>query len=161
MPCTTWLAAALRASVFFQEKESDAVWRSEVCREVRLAQCREEGPSSAAWADWSIRHPSLLGSDRASRRTLTALGEEPPREWPSLQGSGYWAGAVNDSDPYVNFYTHTKRRSSVTVNALRKWRLSPLLSPFPRPHSTWVVAAVAAVSTPTPMPNEKIRTYTR
>ncbi len=29
------------------------------------------------------------GSDRASRRTLIALGEEPPRKWRSLKGSGY------------------------------------------------------------------------
>lgn len=44
------------------------------------------------------------------------------------------------------------------ANTLRKWRLSPLLSPCPRPRSTWVVAGVAAVATPTSMPNEKIRT---
>jgi len=30
-----------------------------------------------------------LGSDRASRRTLIALGEEPPRKERSLEGSGY------------------------------------------------------------------------
>ncbi len=48
MPCTTWLAAVLRASVSFQEKETDAVWRSEVCREVKLLQNSELGPMSAA-----------------------------------------------------------------------------------------------------------------
>ncbi len=48
MPCTTWLAAVVRAPVSFQEKETGAVWRSEVCREVRLLQCSEVGPSSAA-----------------------------------------------------------------------------------------------------------------
>ena len=46
MPCTTWLAAVVRAPVSFQEKETGADWRSEVCREVRLLQCSEEGPSS-------------------------------------------------------------------------------------------------------------------
>lgn len=30
-----------------------------------------------------------MGSDRASRRTLIALGEEPPRKWRSLKGSDY------------------------------------------------------------------------
>lgn len=48
MPCTTWLAAVVRAPVSFQEKETGAVWRSEECREVRLSQCSEVGPSSAA-----------------------------------------------------------------------------------------------------------------
>ncbi len=48
MPCTTWLAAVVRAPVSFREKETGAVWRSEVCREERLLQRSEEGPSSAA-----------------------------------------------------------------------------------------------------------------
>lgn len=48
MPCTTWLAAVLRAPVSFQEKETGAVWRSDACRRVRLLQRSEEGPSSAA-----------------------------------------------------------------------------------------------------------------
>ena len=48
MPCMTWLAAVVRAPVSFQEKETGAIWRSEVCREVRLLQCSEEGPSSVA-----------------------------------------------------------------------------------------------------------------
>ncbi len=48
MPCTTWLAAAVGAPVSFQEKETGADWRSEVCREMKLLQRSEEGPSSAA-----------------------------------------------------------------------------------------------------------------
>ena len=48
MPFVTWLAAVVRAPVSFQEKETGAIWRSEVCREVRLLQCSEEGPSSVA-----------------------------------------------------------------------------------------------------------------
>ena len=48
MPCTTWLAAVVRAPVSFQEKETGAAWRSEVCREVRLLQSSEVGPLSAA-----------------------------------------------------------------------------------------------------------------
>ena len=48
MPCTTWLAAVVRAPVSFQEKETGAGWRSEVCRKVGLLQCSEEGSSSAA-----------------------------------------------------------------------------------------------------------------
>jgi len=48
MPCTTWLAAVLRAPVSFQEKETGADWRNEVSREERLLQRSEVGPSSAA-----------------------------------------------------------------------------------------------------------------
>lgn len=48
MPCTTELAAMVRAPVSFQEKETGEVCRSEVCQEVRLLQCSEVGPSSAA-----------------------------------------------------------------------------------------------------------------
>ena len=48
MPCKTWIAAVIRAPVSFQKKETGAVWRSEVRREVRLLQCSEKGPSSAA-----------------------------------------------------------------------------------------------------------------
>ena len=48
MPFATWLAAVVRAPVSFQEKETGAVWRSEVCRKVRLLQGSEVGPSSAA-----------------------------------------------------------------------------------------------------------------
>ena len=48
MPCTTWLAAMVRAPVSFQQKETGAVWRNEVCRKVRLLQRSEEGSSSAA-----------------------------------------------------------------------------------------------------------------
>jgi hypothetical protein len=48
MPCTTRLAAGVRAPVSFQEKETGEVWRSEVCQEVRLLQCSEVSPSSAA-----------------------------------------------------------------------------------------------------------------
>ena len=108
----------------------------------------------------SSRHPSLLGSDRASRRTLIALREIHHASGVALKVLTTWAGAVNDSDPCANFYTHLKRRSSVTANALRKWRLSPLLSPCSRPRLTWVVAGVAAVATPKSVPKEKIRTYT-
>ncbi|MDG6404823.1 hypothetical protein QCD79_35115, partial [Pseudomonas quasicaspiana] len=36
------------APVSFREKETGAIWRSEVCRKVRLLQRSEEGPSSAA-----------------------------------------------------------------------------------------------------------------
>lgn len=48
MPCKTRLAAVVRAPVSFQEKETGAVWRSEVYRKVRLLQRSEVGPSSAA-----------------------------------------------------------------------------------------------------------------
>ncbi len=47
MPCKTWLAAAVRPPVSFQEKETGAIWRSDVCREVKLLQRSEVGPSSA------------------------------------------------------------------------------------------------------------------
>lgn len=48
MSFATWLAAVVRAPVSFLEKETGEVWRSEVCQEVRLLQCSEVGPSSAA-----------------------------------------------------------------------------------------------------------------
>ncbi len=48
MPFATWLAAVVRAPVSFLEKETGAIWRSEVCRKVRLLQRSEVGPSSAA-----------------------------------------------------------------------------------------------------------------
>jgi hypothetical protein len=48
MPCTTRLAAVVRAPVSFQKKETGAVWRSEVCQKVRLLQRSEVGSSSAA-----------------------------------------------------------------------------------------------------------------
>ena len=90
---------------------------------------------------------------------LIALWENHHASGVALKVLATWAGAVNDSDPCANFYTHSKWRSSVTAKALRKWRLSPLLSPCSRPRSTWVVAGVAAVATTAYMPNEKIRTY--
>ena len=72
-----------------------------------------------------------MGSDRASRRMLIALLENHHARGVALKVLATWAGAVNDSDPCTNFYTHSKRRSSVTANALRKWRLSPHLHPCP------------------------------
>lgn len=48
MPCTARLAAVVRAPVSFQQKETGAVWRSDVCRRVRLLQRSEVGPWSAA-----------------------------------------------------------------------------------------------------------------
>ena len=95
----------------------------------------------------SSRHPSLLGSDRASRRTLIALRENHHASDLALKVLATWAGAVNDSDPCANCYTHSKTRSSITAKARKKWRLSPLLSPRARPRSAWVVAGVAAVAT--------------
>jgi len=95
----------------------------------------------------SSRHPSLLGSDRASRRTLIALRKNHHTSGVALKVLATWAGAVNDSGPCANCYTHAKRRSSIPAKVRKKWRLSPLLSPRSRPHSAWVVAAVAAVDT--------------
>ena len=91
---------------------------------------------------------------------LIALWENHHASGVALKVLTTWAGAVNDSDPCANIYTHSKKRSSVTAEVLRKWQLSPVLSPCSRPRSTWVVAGVAAVATPISMPNEKIRTYT-
>jgi len=148
MPCTTWLAAVVRAPVSFQEKETGADWRSEVCREVRLLQRSEVGSIVCrSGQNKSSRHPSLLGSDRASCRTLIALRENHHASGVALKVLATWAGAVNDSGPCANFYTHSKRRSSVTAKACKKWRLSPLLSPCSRPRSVWVVAVVAGVAT--------------
>lgn len=72
---------------------------------------------------------------------------EPPRSGVALKVLATWAGAVNDSGPCANFYTHSKRWSSVMAKARKKWRLSPLLSPRSRPRSAWVVAGVAGVAT--------------
>jgi hypothetical protein len=84
--------------------------------------------------------------DRASRRTLIALRKNHHTSGVALKVLATWAGAVIDSDPYANFYTPSKKRSSVTAEVLRKWRLSPVLSPCSRPRSTWIVAGVAAVA---------------
>ena len=105
-----------------------------------------------------IHHPWRVTVRAAGR--FIALRENHHASGVALKVLATWAGAVNDSDPCANCYTRSKRRSSVTANALRKWRLSPLLSPCSRPRYTWVVAGVAAVATPTSMPNEKIRTHT-
>jgi hypothetical protein len=86
------------------------------------------------------------GSDCASRRTLIALWDNHHASGVALKVLATWAGAVNDSDPCANFYTRSKRRSSVMAKARKKWRLSPLLSPRPRPRSVWDVAAVAVVA---------------
>ena len=74
----------------------------------------------------SSRHPSPLESDRASRRTLIALRKNHHTSGVALKVLATWAGAVNDSDPCANFYTHSKRRSSFTAKTHKKWRLSPL-----------------------------------
>ena len=37
MPCTTWLAAVVRAPVSFQNKETGEVWRSDVYRKGEVA----------------------------------------------------------------------------------------------------------------------------
>ena len=78
---------------------------------------------------------------------LIALWENHHASGVALKVLATWAGAVNDSDPCANFYTHSKTRSSVTAKAPKKRRLSPLLSPRSRPRSTCVVAAVAGVAT--------------
>ncbi len=118
MPCKTWLAAVDTTPVSFQKKETGAVWRSEVAERVRLLQRSEERSSSAAVGRYSrvgIHH--LLESDRASRRTLIALGENHHASGVALKVLATWAGAVNNSDPCANFYTHSKRRSSLTTKA--------------------------------------------
>ncbi len=107
-------------------------WRSIVCRNGQISRVG----THHSW-----------GSDRASRRTLIALWENHHASGVALKVLATWAGAVNDSDPCANFYTHSKRRSSVTAKTLRKWRLSPLLSPPSRPRESWHVAGVAGVAT--------------
>lgn len=77
---------------------------------------------------------------------LIALWENHHASGIALKVLAIWAGAVNDSDPCANCYTHSKRRSSVTAKAYKKWRLSPLLSPCSRPDRTGVVAGVAGVA---------------
>lgn len=78
---------------------------------------------------------------------LIALWENHQASGVALKVLATWAGTVNDSDLCANSYTHSKRRSSITTKAFRKWRLSPRLSPCSRPHSRWVVAGVAVVAT--------------
>ncbi|KPW86964.1 hypothetical protein ALO50_200053 [Pseudomonas syringae pv. cerasicola] len=60
---------------------------------------------------------------------LIALWENHQANGVALKVRATWAGAANDSEPCANFYTHAKRRSSITVEIRKKWRLSPLLSP--------------------------------
>jgi hypothetical protein len=95
----------------------------------------------------SSRHPSLLGSDRASRRMLIALRKNHHHASDvALKVLATWAGAVNDSGPCANCYTHSKSWSSVTAKTGKQWRLSPFLSPCSRPRSAWIVAGVAGVA---------------
>jgi hypothetical protein len=51
MPCTTWLAAVVRAPVSFQKKETGADWRSEVRREVRLLHAARKVHRLQRWAE--------------------------------------------------------------------------------------------------------------
>jgi len=51
---------------------------------------------------------------------LIALWENHHASGVALKGLATWAGAVNDSDPCANFYTRSKRRSSVTAKARKK-----------------------------------------
>ena len=88
-----------------------------------------------------------MESDRASRRTLIALRENHHASGVALKVLAIRAGAINDSDPCANFYTHSKSWSSIPAKACIKWRLSPLLSQRFRTRPTWVVAGVAGVAT--------------
>jgi hypothetical protein len=69
------------------------------------------------WTDKSSRHPSLPGSDRASRRTLIALRENHHASGVALKVPATWAAAVNDSDPCANCYTHSKIPSSAAARS--------------------------------------------
>lgn len=94
---------------------------------------------------------------------LIALWENHHASGVALKVLATWAGAVNDSSPCANFYTCSKRRSSVTTKALKKWRLSPFLSPRPRPrHARFVagVAGVAGVANSLAMVHDTLRTDT-
>ncbi len=91
-------------------------------------------------------HHSRGVTVRAAGRCI-ALRENHHASGVALKVLATWAGAVNDSDPCANFYTHSKTRSSVTAKAPKKWRLSPLLSSRSRPRQAWIVAAVAGVAT--------------
>ncbi len=95
------------------------------------------------WADQSSRHPPLLGSDRASRRMLIALWENHHASGVALKVLATWAGAVNDSGPCANFYTCSKRRSSIPA----KVATVATLSPRSKPGRTRFVAGVAGVAT--------------
>ena len=91
---------------------------------------------------------------------LIALWENHHASGVALKVLATWAGAVNDSDPCANCYTHSERRSSIKDKACKKWRLSPLLSPRCRARPTWVVAAVAGVATSVSVAHDKCRSGT-
>ncbi len=124
-----------RAPVSFQKKETGAGWLNEMAKRIGCCSAARKVHRLPQWADKSSRHPSPLESDRASRRTLIALRKNHHANGVALKVLATWAGAVNDSGPCANFYTHSKRRSSVTTKACEKWRLSPVLSPRSRPRS--------------------------
>ena len=91
---------------------------------------------------------------------LIALWENHHASGVALKVLATWAGAVNDSSPCANFYTDSKRRSSITAKMRKKWRLSPLLSPCSRASPTWVVAGVAGVANSLAMVHDNLRTDT-
>ena len=77
-PCTRWAAAAVGAPVSFREKETGAGWRNEMAKRISCCRAARKEYELPQRALWKSRHPSHR-CDRASRRTLIALGGEPPQ----------------------------------------------------------------------------------
>jgi hypothetical protein len=149
--CVVACSSGTSARLFPEERDGHGLARRGVPRgEVAAAQ---RGRSIVCRSGQISRvgiHHSWGVIVRAAGRFI-ALRENHHVSGVALKVLATWVGAANDSGPCTNCYTHSKRRSSVTAKTCKKWRLSPLLSPCPRPHSAWVVADVAAVATSLPM----------
>ena len=51
-PCTTWLAAVVRAPVSFREKETGAGWRKEMAKRIGCCRAATKGCELPQWALW-------------------------------------------------------------------------------------------------------------
>ena len=72
MPCTTWLAAVVRAPVSLGGKETGKRLAQEMATRISCCRAAKRGHELPQWAFWKKWHPSHH-CDRASRRTLIAL----------------------------------------------------------------------------------------
>ena len=72
-PCTSWAAAAVGAPVSLGGKETGNRLAQEMAKRISCCRAARRGHELPQWAFWKKWHPSHR-CDRASRRTLIALG---------------------------------------------------------------------------------------
>ena len=77
-PCTSWAAAAVGAPVSLGGKETGKRLAQEMATRISCCRAAKRGHELPQWAYWKKWHPSHC-CDRASRRTLIALGVNHPQ----------------------------------------------------------------------------------